>query len=186
MSPVSPAARSADPRALFAETLAHLRRAARLPLSVVCHGLARWDAPGLEQIGVERAFDLGQASDLAAASVLAIEHVARGILASARDPSLRFVPQFVAVTDAVHGLVLAGKVRAGGVFWCRPVANDVEARQVVMEASRLRAQASAICERGDDAAPDVLRKRARALEGRLVDPFWRRLARAQVVRTEAA
>jgi hypothetical protein len=82
--------------------------------------------------------------------------------------------------------VLAGEVRAGGVFWCHPVESDAEARQVVSEASRLRADALAISRSGDDAASDALRNRARALEGRLVDPFWRSLARVEIVRTKAA
>jgi hypothetical protein len=186
MSPVSPKTQPADRRPLFSETLAHLRRAQRLPLSVICHGLARWDAPDIDHIEVERAVELAQANDVAAAVVFAVDHLARGIHASTHDPDLRFASQFVAVTDADGGLVLAGEVRAGSVVWCHPVASDAEARQVVTEASRLRAEAAAISERGDGTVSDALLNGARALEGRLVDPFWRSSARAEIVRCEAA
>lgn len=78
----------------------------------------------------------------------------------------------LAIVDREDRLVLAGTAREGAVAWCHPVANAAEARTVVTEASRARAQAARAA---DWQAPDLaehLRHRAEILEARLVDPLW--------------
>ena len=171
---------------LIGGVLAHLRLADRLPLRVSCRCRAHWDDPALKQLCVERGVDLGTCGDLAAAMIVACKAVASGHLDAGSDPALRLVPQFVTILDAEQGLVLAGEVQAGGVHWCAPVDSDAEARRVVNEACGLRAEARAATDAGDSASAAALLTRARALEGRLVDPFWRDLAAAAVDHALAA
>ena len=165
---------------LIGGVLARLRLADRLPLRVSCHCLAHWDDPALDQLCINREVDLGTCGDLAAAITLARNAVASGHVDAGRDAALRLVPQLVTILDAEHGLVLAGEVQMGGVHWCIPVDSDAEARRVVNEACGLRAKSRAATDAGDPASAAVQLARAQALEGRLVDPFWRDLAAAAV------
>jgi hypothetical protein len=165
---------------LIGGVLAHLRLAGRLPLRISCRCHAHWDDPALDQLRFDREVDLGTYVDLAAAMIVARTAVASGRIAAGRDPALRLAPQFITILDAEHCLVLAGDVRAGLIRWCAPVDSDAEARRVVSEACGLRTKARAAMELGDLASVAVLLTRARALEGRLVDPFWRDLGAAAV------
>jgi hypothetical protein len=165
---------------LIGGVLAHLRLADRLPLRISCLCRAHWDDPALDQLCINREVDLGTCGDLAAAVIVARAAVTPGLIAAGRDAALRLVPQFIAILDADHCLVLAGDVQAGQIRWCAPVDSDAEARRVVREACGLRAEARAAMEVGDPASAAVLRTRARSLEGRLVDPFWRDLAAVAV------
>lgn len=158
--------------------LAQLRLATRLPLRVSCRCRAHWDDPALDQLRLEREVDLGTFGDLAAAMAKAAISVSSGLIAADRDPDLRLLPQFVTILDAGHCLVLAGEVQAGMIALCAPVASDGEARRVVGEACHLRSEARAAIAAGKSPAADALILRARALEGRLVDPFWRDRARS--------
>lgn len=165
---------------LIGGVLAHLRLANRLPLRVSCRCLAHWDDPALDQLCINREVDLGTCGNLAAAITLARKAVASGHVDAGRDAALRLVPQFVSILDAEHCLVLAGEVQMGGVQWCTPVDSDAEARRVVNGACGLRAKARAATDADDPASAAALLTRAQALEGRLVDPFWRDLAAAAV------
>jgi hypothetical protein len=156
--------------------LAHLHLATRLPLRVSCQCRAHWDDPALDQLRFDRDMDLGTFGDLAAAMAKAAGAVAPGLIAGTRDPDLRLLPQFVTILDADHCLVLAGEVQTSAIAWCQPVASDAEARRVVSEACLLRSEARAAVDAGNPTGADALILRARALEGRLVDPFWRDLA----------
>jgi hypothetical protein len=179
-APISQTAFRGPGNNLIGGVLARLRLADRLPLRVSCRCLAHWDDPALDQLHFEREVDLGTCGDLAAAMTLACNAVASGHVDAGRDPALRLVPQFVTILDSEHGLVLAGEVQAGRVRWCIPVDNDAEARRVVNEACGLRAKSRAATAAGDPASAAVQLARAQALEGRLVDPFWRDLAAAAV------
>ena len=165
---------------LIGGVLAHLRLADRLPLRVSCCCRAHWDDPALEQLCFERDVDLGSCGDLAAAMTFVRKVVASGPVDAGRDAALRLVPQFVTILDAEHCLVLAGELQAGRVRWSAPVDSDAEARRVVNEACGLRAKARAATDADDPASAAALLTRAQALEGRLVDPFWRNLAAAAV------
>lgn len=165
---------------LIGGVLAHLRLADRLPLRVSCCCRAHWDDPALEQLCFERDVDLGSCGDLAAAMTFVRKVVASGPVDAGRDAALRLVPQFVTILDAEHCLVLAGELQAGRVRWSAPVDSDAEARRVVNEACGLRAKVRAATDADDPASAAVLLTRAQALEGRLVDPFWRDLAAAAV------
>ncbi len=164
---------------LIGGVLAHLRLAGRLPLRISCNCRAHWDDPALDQLCINREVDLGTCGDLAAAMTAARAAVASGLIAADRDASLRLVPQFITILDAEHCLVLAGDVQAGQIRWSAPVDSDAEARRVVGEACGLRAEARAATDVGDPTAAALL-TRARSLEGRLVDRFWRDLAAAAV------
>ena len=164
---------------LIGGVLAHLRLAGRLPLRISCRCLAHWDDPALDQLCINREADLGTFGDLAAAMNLAHTAVTSGLIAAGRDPALRLAPQFITILDAEHCLVLAGDVQAGLIRWCAPVDTDPEARRVVTDACGLRAAARAATDVGDPTATALL-TRARSLEGRLVDRFWRDLAAAAV------
>lgn len=165
---------------LVGGVLARLRLADRLPLRVSCRCRAHWDDPALDQLHFEHEIDLGTCGDLAAAMTAAGKAVASGHVDARRDPALRLVPEFVTILDAEHCLALAGEVQAGQIYWCAPVDSDAEARRVVNEACGLRATARAATDAGDPSSAAVQLARAQALEGRLVDPFWRDLATAAV------
>lgn len=173
--PLPQTAFRAPREALVGEALAHLRFAGRLPLRVSCRCLAHWDDPALVHLRFERDVDLGTCGDLAVGMTVARTAVASGLIAAGRDAALRLVPQFITILDAEHGLVLAGDVQAGSIRWCAPVDSNAEARRVVSEACGLRAEARAATDIGDPASAAALLTRARTLEGRLVDPFWRDL-----------
>ena len=165
---------------LIGGVLAHLRLADRLPLRVSCQCRAHWDDPALAQLCFEREVDLGTFGDLVAAMIVARKAVASGQIDAGRDPALRLAPQFITILDAEHCLVLAGDVQAGLIRWCAPVDSDAEARRVVTDACGLRAEARVANDIGDPASAAALLTRARSLEGRLVEPFWRDLAAAAV------
>ncbi|OYW97709.1 MAG: hypothetical protein B7Z15_22855 [Rhizobiales bacterium 32-66-8] len=184
--PLTQSAFRAPREILVRDTLAHLRLADRMPLRVRCLCLAYWDDQALDQLQTEREVELGTFGSLPGAMALVVSSIILGHIAAGRDPDLRLVPQFVTILDAEGCLVLAGKVQSGGVRWCDPVRCDAEARQVVGHACRLRADAGNAEATGDAAGAEVLRSQARALEGRLVDPFWRDLAHGAVDRALAA
>ena len=165
---------------LIGGVLAHLRLADRSPLRVSCRCLAHWDDPALDQLCFEREVDLGTFGDLAAGMIVARTAVTSGLIAAGRDPALRLAPQFITILDAEHCLVLAGDVQAGLIRWCAPVDSDAEARRVVTDACGLRTKARAATDDGDPASAAALLTRARSLEGRLVEPFWRDLTAAAV------
>ena len=171
---------------LIGGVLARLRLADRLPLRVSCRCHAHWDDPALDHLCINREVDLGTFGDLSAAMIVARTAVTSGLIAAGRDPALRLAPQFIAILDAEHCLVLAGDVQAGLIRWCAPVESDAEARCVVREACGLRAAARATTDVGDPAFAATLLTRARSLEGRLVDRFWRDLAAAAVDHAQAA
>ena len=165
---------------LIGGVLADLRLAGRLPLRISCNCRAHWNDPELDQLCINREVDLGTCGDLAAAMTAARTAVASGLIDAGRDAALRLAPQFIAILDAEHCLVLAGDVRAGLICWCAPVDSDAEARRVVTDACGLRTKARAATDVGDPAFAAALLTRARSLEGRLVDRFWRDLAAAAV------
>ena len=165
---------------LIGGVFAHMRLADRLPLRVSCHCVAHWDDPALDHLRINREVDLGTCGDIAAAMTVARKAVASGHVDSGRDAALRLVPEFVTILDAEHSLVLAGEAQMGGVQWCTPVNSDAEARRVVNEACGFRAKARAATDADEAASAAALLPRAQALEGRLVDPFWRDLAAAAV------
>jgi hypothetical protein len=185
-APISQAAFRGPRDNFVGRALAQLRLATRLPLRVSCQCRAYWDDPTLDQLRFEREVDLGTFGDLEAAMEKAATAVAPSLIAADRDPDLRLVPQFVTVLDADHCLVLAGEVKAGLIAWCAPVTSDAEARRVVSEACQLRAEARAAVGAGNLTGAEALIHRARALEGRLVDPFWRDLARSLARQSLAA
>ena len=85
-------------------------------------------------------------------------------------------PQLLAILDCYQRLVLAGAASHGTVAWCHPVANALEARAVVTEAVKLRAQAGRAAAWGEPDLAKRLRHRADLLDARLVDPLWRAFA----------
>lgn len=171
---------------LVGDTLAHLRLADRLPLRVRCLCLAHWDDRAFDQLQIEREVGLGTFGSLSIAMQQIVTAVTADHITAERDPDLRLAPQFVTILDAEDCLVLGGTVQSGGVSWCDPVCCDAEARHVVGQACRLRADARDAEATGDAAGAEALRTQARALEGRLVDPFWRDLAHGAVDRALAA
>lgn len=171
---------------LVRHTLSHLRLADRLPLRVRCLCLAHWDDPALDMFQIEREVESGTFGSLAGAVAQVVTDVSSGQITTNRDPDLRLVPKFVTILDAEGCLVLAGAVQSGGVRWCDPVRSDAEARQVVGEACRLRAEARPAEVAGNAAVAEALRAQARGQEGRLVDSFWRDLAQSAVDQALAA
>lgn len=184
--PLPPSAFRTPRDILVRDTLAHLRLADRLPLRVRCLCLTHWDVPALDMFQIDREVELGTFGSLARAMVEVVSATTSGHIAADRDPALRLAPQFVTILDADGCLVLGGTVQSGGVLWCDPVRCDAEARQVVGEACRLRAEARTAEVAGNAAGAKALRAQARGQEGRLVDPFWRDFARVEVDQALAA
>ncbi|WP_290686714.1 MULTISPECIES: hypothetical protein [unclassified Haematobacter] len=104
---------------------------------------------------------------------LASRSLGRGKITCGCDPALRLTPWLIAILDAEQRLVLAGEVSGDWIDWCRPVDSDAEARAVVIEASRMRAEAQHLADTGARQDAGAVRRQAAILEGRLVDPFWR-------------
>lgn len=171
---------------LVRDTLANLRLADRLPLRVRFLCLAHWDDPDFDQIQFEREAELGPFGTLAGAMAHAVDFASPGHITADRDPALRLAPQFVTILDAEGCLVLGGTVQSGRIRWCDPVRSDAEARHLVGEACRLRSEARTAGDLGDAAKAEALRAQARGQEGRLVDPFWRDLARTALDQALAA
>lgn len=111
---------------------------------------------------------LARFATLAEAMQGAIDH-AGGIVPDAP-------PQLLAILDRDARLVLAGAASDSAVAWCHPVWSATEARDVVTEASQLRAQAGRATAWGEPDLAVRLRHRADLLDGRLVDPLWRAFA----------
>ncbi|ABI58366.1 hypothetical protein [Nitrosomonas eutropha] len=87
--------------------------------------------------------------------------------------ALNFAPELIVIRDRDGRLVLAGQVRGDNVRWCIPVASDEETEQIVKEVAELRSEASYEAGWDNFSTAQGLRFRARVLEGRLVDRFWR-------------
>ncbi|KFI25489.1 hypothetical protein CDV50_17440 [Haematobacter massiliensis] len=173
-------------RVLISQTLAQLRLAQRTPLTITCTGEARYLDPELERWAFERSVCLGACDSLVDAMMLVSTRLGSGDVACSDDPALRFTPKLIAVVDADQGLVLAGEVANGGVTWLQPVASDAEARAVVTLACSQRAEAQHLADMGKHADASLLRRRAAAAEGRLVDPFWRDAAQLALLQRRAA
>jgi hypothetical protein len=97
----------------------------------------------------------------------------QGAFELAEDNGSDAAPQLLAILDCDKRLVLAGAASHGAVAWCHPVANALEARAVVTEAVKLRAQAGRATDWGEPDLAQRLRHRADLLDARLVDPLWR-------------
>ncbi len=72
-------------------------------------------------------------------------------------------PQMLVILDRDERLVLAGSASSGAVAWCHPVRSAAEARGVVMEASRLRAEARRALDWREPDLAERLRHRAELL-----------------------
>ncbi|WP_137387907.1 hypothetical protein [Rhodoligotrophos defluvii] len=157
---------------LATEVLPALYRAQKLPLRISCIGIASYG--GSDKAGsFDRTIPLEQSPSPDEAMRFAALRLSRGDIGTDPDEVLHFRPRIMLIQDREHGLVLAGEIRAGIIFWQQPVASDAEARQIVTEASRLRGIAFRT---SDPAEARNLRYRAATLEARLVDPLWREIA----------
>lgn len=110
-----------------------------------------------------------------ARSATLVEAMAAAI-AYADDLPVSAAPEILVILDRDDRLVLAGAASHGVVAWCHPVQSASEARAVVIEASRLRAEATRARDWQEHALAARLRHRADLLEARLVDPLWRAFA----------
>lgn len=88
-----------------------------------------------------------------------------------------FQPELVFVHDSLDRLVLTGEARGAGVRWSEPIASDKEAARVAQQVHDLRDEASYEAGWDNYCTAERLRRRARVLAGRLVDPFWQTHAR---------
>lgn len=146
-----------------------------LPLRIACLGEVRYldGDPTSCSYEAPRIFELVHVDTLAGA-IAAIERLARQDRLYIRDDSaIGFKARLFIVRDDDDCQVLAGEPDGHGIRWCEPVASDGEARFVVAQACRLRAEA--ICEANADhhAEARALRFSASVLEGRLVHADWR-------------
>ncbi len=154
------------------EVLPALWQAQKLPLRVSCFGLASHDG-GENAESFDRLIPLGEATSPDDAMQFAALHLSSGDICTGSDGFRQFKPRLMLIQDHEHGLVLAGEIRAGLILWQPPVASDAEARQIVIDASRLRGMAFRA---SDPTKARTLRHRAAMLEARLVDPAWREIA----------
>jgi hypothetical protein len=119
---------------------------------------------------------LGRAAPLVLARFATLAEAMRGAIDHAEAMTTDAAPQLLAILDRDARLVLAGAASDHAVAWCHPVTSTVEARDVVTEASQLRAQAGRAAAWGEPDLAQRLRHRADLLDARLVDPLWRAFA----------
>ncbi len=118
----------------------------------------------------------GRAAPLLLARFTTLAKAMQGAIDHAEEIALDAGPQLLAILDRDERLVLAGAASDHAVAWCHPVTSTVEARDVVTEASQLRAQAGRAAAWGEPDLAQRLRHRADLLDARLVDPLWRAFA----------
>jgi hypothetical protein len=118
----------------------------------------------------------GRAAPLVLARFATLAGAMQGAIDHAEGIAPDTAPQLLAILDRDERLVLAGAARDQAVAWCHPVTSAVEARDVVSDASQLRAQAGRAAAWGEPDLAQRLRHRADLLDARLVDPLWRAFA----------
>lgn len=118
----------------------------------------------------------GCAAPLVLARFAMLAEAMQGAIDHAEGIALDVAPQFLAILDREERLVLAEAASDGAVAWCHPVNSAGEARDVVTEASQLRAQAGRAADWQETTLAQRLRHRADLLDARLVDPLWRAFA----------
>ena len=118
----------------------------------------------------------GRAVPLVLARFATLAEAMQGAIDHADGMATDTAPQLLAILDRDERLVLAGAASDHAVAWCHPVTSTVEARDVVTEASQLRAQAGRAAAWGEPDTAKRLRHRADLLDARLVDPLWRAFA----------
>ncbi|MGA0543521.1 DNA repair protein RadC [Neotabrizicola sp. VNH66] len=118
----------------------------------------------------------GRAVPLVLARFTTLAEAMQGAIDHAEGIAPDAAPQLLAILDRDERLVLAGAASDHAVAWCHPVTSTVEARDVVTEASQLRAQAGRAAAWGEPDLAQRLRHRADLLDARLVDPLWRAFA----------
>ena len=118
----------------------------------------------------------GRATPLVLARFATLAEAMEGAINHAEAMAADAAFQLLAILDRDEQLVLAGAASDHAVAWCHPVTSAVEARDVVTEASQLRAQAGRAAAWGEPDLAQRLRHRADLLDGRLVDPLWRAFA----------
>lgn len=168
-------ARHHIPRLPIATSLA----TAPLPLVLACIGEVEYSEgdPSFGSCWLQRSLILAECRTLSEAIAIARTRVMAGDFETGSNDAPGFSPNIFTILDRDQCLALAGEARSGDIRWCDPVASDAEARMVVIQASRLRAEASFEAGADNHSAARNLRFRASVLEGRLVDPFWRAAAR---------
>jgi hypothetical protein len=118
----------------------------------------------------------GRAAPLVLARFATLAEAMQGAIDHAEGMAPDTAPQLLAILDRDERLVLAGAASDHAVAWCHPVSSAAEARDVVTEASQLRAQAGRAAAWREPDLARRLRHRADLLDGRLVDPLWRAFA----------
>ena len=118
----------------------------------------------------------GRAAPLVLARFATLAEAMQGAIDHAEGMAPDTAPQLLAILDRDERLVLAGAASDHAVAWCHPVSSAAEARDVVTEASQLRAQAGRAAAWGEPDLAQRLRHRADLLDARLVDPLWRAFA----------
>ena len=118
----------------------------------------------------------GRAAPLMLARFATLAEAMQGAIDHAEGITPNAAPQLLAILDRDERLVLAGAASDHAVAWCHPVTSAVEARDVVSDASQLRAQAGRAAAWGEPDLAQRLRHRADLLDARLVDPLWRAFA----------
>ena len=118
----------------------------------------------------------GRAAPLVLSRFATLAEAVRGAIDHAEGIPPHAAPQLLAILDRDERLVLAGAAGDHAVAWCRPVSSAADARDVVTEASQLRAQAGRAAAWGEPDLAVRLRHRADLLDARLVDPLWRTFA----------
>jgi hypothetical protein len=115
----------------------------------------------------------GRAAPLVLARFATLAKAMHGAIDHAEGIAPGAAPQLLAILHRDERLVLAGAASDHAVAWCHPVTSAAEARDVVTEASQLRAQAGRAAGWGEPGLAQRLRHRADLLDARLVDPLWR-------------
>lgn len=157
--------------------------------SIVCQGKVEYpeDDPVYGTWWTPHTLPLGQHGLIEATMALASRRVARHEfdLGSLELDALDFQGERVLILDARERRVLAGQVEDRRIRWCDPVGSDKEAADVARQIGELRDEAADEARWDNVHTAEALWLKARVLDGRQVDAFWREHAR-QAVQTASA
>ncbi|MCU7371056.1 hypothetical protein PEC18_09300 [Paucibacter sp. O1-1] len=162
----------------------------RRQLTITCRGEIEYpeDDPVYGTWWTPHLVTLGECGLIEEAMALASTHLAKDEFdLNSEIDALGFRPELVLIRDALGRLVLTGHAITGGdIRWGEPVTSDAEIAAIAQQVDELRGEAFYEAGWDNHCTAEGLRRRARALEGRLVDPFWQKHARQAVLNAAAA
>jgi hypothetical protein len=152
--------------------------------TITCEGNVEYpeDDPIYGTYWVPSILELGERGLIEEAMALALACVSEHQFDLSPDgDALDFRPELVLVRDALNRLVLTGQAWGAGIRWSEAITSADEAAAVAKRVDDLCGEACDEAGWDNYSTAEGLRRRARVLAGRLVDPFWQAHARRAVL-----